>query len=470
MRNVLISRDCAAMFTITMYMLKTKIIKLSVLLLLLPLVGIGCKNSGTISKDSLESVSLNYWRVFDEPSDFTTAIAKFRQTYPHISISVRKLRLDEYEDAILRALAEGNGPDVISFHVTWLNEYLNLLDPAPASVTLPASFSDGRSTTISLQTTKLPSVRDLRNVYVDTVSSDAVLGSAIYGLPLGVDTLVLYYNRQLLNQANIPSAPATWNEFKDQVKRLTAQDRNGNIIQSGASLGGARNINRAPDIIAALMMQNGTEMTNKGKVAFNQIPANINDKEVNPGRDAVRFYTDFASPAKEVYTWNENLPESLDAFANQQAAFFFGYSYHLPLIRALSPGIDIGITKLPQISTAGKQINIANYWLEGVTKQSPHKNEAWGFIQYITSEQGVGSFLEAALKPTALRTLIASQRQNQELRPFADQLLTATNWYHGNNVGAMEEAMRIMVEQVVGGVLTPQEAVNEAVKTINISY
>ncbi|MBI1961227.1 MAG: extracellular solute-binding protein [Parcubacteria group bacterium] len=452
-------------------MAKIKTTKLLALLFMLPLLGLGCKGGGSAtSKESLEPVTLKYWQVFNEPSDFTDTIAAFKRTYPHINVTVRKLRLDEYEDAIVRALAEGNGPDIISVQTAWLKHYQNLLAVMPASVTLPATVVDGNKTAVALSTVKLPSSQDLRTAFVDTVAPDVTLNTQIYGLPLSVDTLGLYYNRQLLNQAGVTSPPRTWEEFKNAVKLLTTQDRNGNIVQAGAALGGSRNINRAPDILAVLMMQNGTEMAKNGKAAFNQIPANLKDASVVPGRDALRFYTDFASPAKEVYTWNENLPESLDAFANQQAAFFFGYSYHLPLIRSLAPGIDLGITKLPQIAAGGKQVNFANYWLEGVTKQSAHPSEAWGFIQFATSEPGAGTFLQKSGKPTALRALISSQRGNEMLAPFADQLLTAQTWYHGADAAAMEEAMRAAIEQVASGGKEPDAAIDEAVRNINLTY
>ena len=168
--------------------MQTKI-KLMSLLLILPLLGLGCKGAGTISKDSLAPVTINYWRVFDEPSDFTEVIAGFKQTYPHINISVRKLRLDEYEDAIIRALAEGNGPDIISIQTSWLKQYQKFLDQMPASVTLPATFFDGKNTYTALQTVKMPSIRDLKSNFVDTVEKDVAIGSVIYGLPLGGDTL-----------------------------------------------------------------------------------------------------------------------------------------------------------------------------------------------------------------------------------------------------------------------------------------
>jgi multiple sugar transport system substrate-binding protein len=452
--------------------MKKNITKLILLIAVLPLIGLGCKGGGTIAQESLAPVTLNYWRVFDEPGDFSSITSSFKLLYPNISVSIKKIRFEEFEDKLVRALAEGNGPDMISIHTTWLKEYQKLLDTMPDSVTMPTAFLDGKEIKIMLQTTKMPSSIDVYNNFIDTVSQDVAIGGKIYGLPLGVDTLVLYYNRAMLNQANIAFPPITWSEFKDQVKLLTLQSAEGKIVQAGTALGGANNINRAPDILAVLMMQNGTQMTNKDDtgVMFHTIPPGMSEDDVVPGRDALRFYTDFASPAKEVYTWNEDMPEALDAFASQQAAFFFGYSYHLPLIRSLAPGIDLGTTKLPQISESGKQTNIANYWIEGVTKQSANKNEAWAFINYATSQSVVTSFLSSSGKPTALRTLISSQIADPGFAPFANQLLTAKTWYHGKNAAAMEQAMRIMIKQVVDGEKLPDEALKEAVSTINLTY
>ncbi len=449
---------------------KNKIIKLAAILTIIPFLGIGCKGSGTIEKESLEPVTLRYWQVFNEPGDFTQTITSFKQMYPHINIEVKKMRLEEYEDAIIRALAAGEGPDIISIQTTWLKQYQEFLEPMPQSVTVAATFYENNKPIIKLKTTKMPSVQDIRNLYIDTVQKDIIIGSSIYALPLSVDTLALYYNRQILNQAGIANPASTWEEFKEHIKLITTQDKNGNLVRSGAAIGTARNINRAPDILAALMMQNGTEMIKNGKAMLNQIPENFPDKTIVPGRDALRFYTDFASPAKEVYTWNETIQEALNAFANQKAGYFIGYSYHLPLIRSLNPGIDIGISRLPQISTTGKQVNFANYWIETVTRGSKNKNEAWAFIQFATSQNGVEPFLEKARRPTALRALIANQRKDTEIGPFAEQLLTSSTWYQGRDIDAAEEAIRIMIEQVIKGSKTTEEAINEAVSAINLTY
>lgn len=451
---------------------KHNVIRLIALATLLPLLGLGCKNADTINPALIKPVTLKYWQVFDEPSDFTEIIARFKQLHPNITIQIKKLRFDEYQNAIIRALAEGNGPDIISIQTTWLREYKDILQSAPASVAIPTAVLDGKNVVQIMQTVTLPRVQDIKNQYVETVANDVVLDNQIYGIPYSVDTLALFYNKQLLNQANIPFAPAIWTDFNTSVKKLTKQNSAGVIVQSGAALGGSRNINRAPDIVAALMMQNGTAMTsnNDTEATFHLIPQTVKSKDIYPGRDALRFYADFASPAKEVYAWNETFPESLTAFANQQTAFFFGYSYHIPLIRSLSPGLSFGIAPVPQISETGPQVNFANYWMEAVTKQSKNPKEAWAFIQFASEPQNIALFLANAHKPAALRALIADQRKDEELGAFANQLLTAKTWYHGDNVAAMEETFRRMIEQVVGGEKTPDEAIAEAAKAVNATY
>ena len=58
-------------------------------------------------------------------------------------------------------------------------------------------------------------------------------------------------------------------------------------------------------------MQNGAQMTDtSGAVTFVKETA----KDYTPGIEAIKFYLDFASPTKSVYTWNSKMPNSFDAF------------------------------------------------------------------------------------------------------------------------------------------------------------
>ncbi len=185
-----------------------------------------------------------------------------------------------------------------------------------------------------------------------------------------------------------------------------------------------------------------------------------------PGEDALGFYTDFASPYKEVYTWNENMPNSLEAFSTGRTAFFFGYSYHIPQIRNLAPKLNFTIAKMPQIE-GSQEINFTNYWVETVSAKTKNQNEAWDFLQFAAKAENVQKYLAKTKKPTALRSLVASQIEDLDLAIFASELLTAKSWYQGMDALATEKIMNEMIENVVAGTQTLKEAIGLAQGRVN---
>jgi multiple sugar transport system substrate-binding protein len=290
----------------------------------------------------------------------------------------------------------------------------------------------------------------------------------IFALPLSVDTLAMYYNKDLLNNAGIAELPSFWNkDLQQDVKKLTKQDLKGDLIQSGISLGGAVNVERSSDILAALMMQNGAVMMDGNSVRFNMIPEIFRERGYNPGMEAVRFYTDFANPSKEVYSWNADLDNSLKRFIDGKLAIFFGYSYDLPLIQAQAPKLNFAVKKFPQIEGNPNEANVANYWAETVSAKSAHKDEAWDFIQFMTTKpEQAKKYLEKTKHPTALRALVTEQLNDDNLKVFASQLLVAKSWYHGKDFIAAEKAMNEMIDAVVANPEKLEDAVNLAASRV----
>ncbi|MDP1709462.1 MAG: hypothetical protein Q8L21_01060, partial [Candidatus Komeilibacteria bacterium] len=88
-----------------MFKTKSQITKLIALIAIIPLLGLGCKGASQVTPESLTPVTLEYWRVFDEPDDFSEIITAFRAQYPHININIKNIRIEEYEQSLLRAIA-----------------------------------------------------------------------------------------------------------------------------------------------------------------------------------------------------------------------------------------------------------------------------------------------------------------------------------------------------------------------------
>jgi len=451
--------------------IKFKLLFVGLILIFIATSAFGCKNTvGEEEKEKVQPITLNYWRVWDGQETFADIIAAYKAIHPNITINYKKLRYEEYEKELIDSLAENRGPDIFSLHAGWSRRYQNKIMPLPPQITMAYPVIVGtlkKEETIKLITTSSINPNQIRDLFVDSVYDNAVINNEIYGLPLSVDTMALFYNRDLLNSAGVVNIPQYWNEeFLASVKKLTKQNSDGIITQSGAALGSSGNIERYSDILSLLMMQNGAEMTTAdGDVSFQRTPKGL-AAGYAPGLEALRFYTDFANPIKEVYSWNKEMPDSLQAFTEGRLAFFFGYAYHIPQIKAQAPRLNFGVSKMLQIEGNPSDVNFANFWLETVSNRSAYTDEAWDFVQFAARAENAKNYLAKAKKPAALRSLIEPQLNDSELNPFASQLLTARTWYKGNDYNAAEVIVGEMIEQALLDPKNMDKAIGTAAKKI----
>ena len=394
-----------------------------------------------------ERVELEFWGVFDEPAFFQEAINSFRRENPNINIRFVPFSFEEYEGAVIDALAAGRGPDIWMIQNTWLERHKEKLAP------LPQDDSDLNYKLINF-----------RQDFVDVAESDLVDNGQIYALPIYVDTLALYYNKNLLNSAGIASPPDDWDNFVEAVRDLTQVDSRGNITLAGAALGTARNINRSADILMLMMMQSGTQMVDRqqNSATFSR---SVDGQLVSQA--ALEFYTDFANPEKSVYTWNDNLFYSIDAFTTERTAMMFNYSHHIGTIRSKAPRLNFGVALMPQISGSSGRVDYASYFVPAVSAASKNQKEAWRFLVYLSSREGALSYLNQSKRPSARRDLIDFQKTDPDTGVFATQSLTARSWYQVDPA-AIEKIFADMIESVVYRRALPVEALRSAEERVTV--
>lgn len=443
------------------------------------LTGFGCKQGNLEALRQLKSpVELQWWGVFDDSDSLKGIITAYQDLHPNVIIRYRKLRFEEFEAELLKGWAEGTGPDIIFIHNSWVGSYASRLTPLPPTITLPVLLDPSKGVEKSaaeFRERRTLTPQEVKDKFVNPVVADVVRNDQIYGLPLSVDSMVMYYNRALLDQARLSQPPATWNDVKNAVKALTIQNTDGTILQAGINLGGSANNNRAPDILALLMLQTGTQMAGPEVGALFHERVSVDGQPFSPGADALRFYTDFARPTKEVYTWSANLPEAQELFASGRLGLFLGYAYQLPYLKAQGPKVDIGIAPVPHLNTdatdAGrKQVNFANYWVAAVAKQAKNPSVAWDAVLFATDPAQAVPYLNRVKRPPALRSLIAQYQSHPDLAIFANQLFTAQTWYRGINPAGMETAFRGMIDSVVDGTRTLEDAISFGAEQVNQTY
>lgn len=409
---------------------------------LVALSGFGCRRSPTSGEQV--TGSLRVWGLWQESADMKGVIDNFKEQ-TGIAVEYKKIEsVAVYERELLEALAEGRGPDVFVIHHTWVDSKRRLLAPAPDSVV---------------------DERQVREEFVDVVAKDVVRDGRVYALPTSVDTLALYYNKDIFNAARIAAPPRTWQELHDVVQKITRVNRVGTIEQSAIALGTAANVNRAADILQLLMMQSGVPMVNAaGNFDI------TGSSEV--GEKAVIFYTDFANKAKTVYSWDLNQDFSVDAFAEGETAMMFNYSYHIPTITAKNPRLrlntNFAIAPMPQIQgTANDQtIDFAAYWPFGVSVSSPTPRLAWQFVQFMTSKEPAALINAAQHVPPARKDSVLELQRDPTLGVFTEQTLTAQSWPR-LDIGATDSIFNTLIDSVVRGEAAPDEALRRAQDQLN---
>lgn len=442
---------------------------------LLLVSGLGCKQTST----GPAPVALEYWTVVDDVDALNTVLKDYTVLRPYLKINVRQLRSDEFYTRLLEALAEDKGPDIVSIRSRAIGAYQSKLAAMPPQYmdttveTIKGTLKN--SIVITAQAQRTLTVPDLDREFIQTVKRDVVKDGSIYGLPLNMENMALYYNRDLLDKAGIAEPPKTWDEFQMDVKKLTKIDKQNNKIrQAGAALGTGNNIPGNDDLLYLLFSQSSVPFVDlSGRAVFNSTAKNTNDDAQTAAMKVVGFYSDFASPSRDTYTWNETMENALDSFVNGTTAFFFGYSYHYALVQQRSPQLNFGAVPMLQLNPEAP-VNAANYYVNSVLNKSKHPDEAWGVIMYLTHSDATKKYLDASRRLTARLTYIDAQRDKAELAPFIAQVLVSRNWYTGKNYEAAQKAVADMYHEWLTLPPDPnrigewkQDALNRAVEKIN---
>lgn len=292
--------------------------------------------------------TLTHWGLWEDKNIMSGVIADFEKEHPNIKIDYQKRDIKQYRETLKARLLQGQGPDIFRFHNSWLPMFKENLLPLPKEV-------------IGENPQKL---------FYPVVEKDLAINGAYFGLPLEVDTLVLFTNSDLFKSAGL-NPPKNWDELKSTALRLTTKDAKGNIKQSGVAMGTYDNIAHASDILSLLFLQNGADFKNLSKTSTNF-------------SEALTFYASFAK--NETAVWNENLDPSVLAFTKGTLAMFFGYSWDVFTIKALNPNLKFEIAAVPQLSE-NQKVNLASFWAEGVSQKSKNQKAAFQFLAYLAKKE-----------------------------------------------------------------------------------
>jgi len=405
-----------------------------------------------LRRQNPKPVSLEMWGVIDEPAVFTPLINSFQKNNPNISIHYVQKDPATYQNDLLKAFAANKAPDIFMLFNNWLPSYQDKIEP------------------LNLKKDKDLNSLIISQTFPQVVQDDLVNNDFLLGIPLSIDTLALYYNKDIFDYYNIALPPKTWDEVLKLISKLRKTNSQGQITRAAIALGTSNNIDWANDILSELMMQLGSSIVNRTdqKVTFDE-PVTQNGLKIIPGEEALKYFTQFANPKSSLYTWNNSFPNAVSAFSQGKTAMIIGYNQAQNAIQKEAPGLRYGIASFPLLSSNKEKINYARTMNLVVFNRSSYLKEAWQFLKYLVQLDNSQYYFLQTKNPPARLDLISLAINDPQAGVFASQILTSRDWYQIDSQ-EISTIFNDMIESVVLQNILPGQAISTAASRIELLW
>ncbi|MDB5188020.1 MAG: hypothetical protein JWO50_540 [Candidatus Kaiserbacteria bacterium] len=372
-----------------------------------------------------------------------------------------------YEADLTRALASGTGPDLFI-----MSQDQAIQDASEVSLIPYAEISQSQYQKLFISAT-----------------SPFLLQDGIVALPFIADPMVLFWNKDLLGTAGLTEPPEYWSQlFTTPMQSLTVKDDAGSITQSLIALGEYGNIDHAKDIVATLIMQVGGAITTRDP-ATGDLTGSLGKADSSgslqgtPAESALRFYTEFADPSKDYYSWNRAQQLASMAFAQGNSALYLGYASEQSVIEKLNPNLKFAISRIPQSGTTQGPVTTARIYAIAIARNSRNlvgaKTIAYTlvsapFSNAIANSYGMVSPRRDVLTPGAIKAAptsvdakvnaaralaFASSTPDQDV--ITQSAIIAQGWSDPDPVKT-DDIFRAMIEDTTSGAMLFTEAIGRA--------
>lgn len=157
-----------------------------------------------------DQITLEFFDWFDEEDYMKDIIKKFEDENPDIKINANFIPTDEYEQKLLVNMSSGEGIDVFATST-----------PSPM-----AKYQDKDQL---LDFNEYVNTDELSNI--SSLIEQYKIDDGLYGLPYRSSPWVLYYNKDIFDEAEVPYPDDTWTweKYREVAKELTFEDEDGEI-------------------------------------------------------------------------------------------------------------------------------------------------------------------------------------------------------------------------------------------------
>ncbi len=389
--------------------------------------------------NSSTNINITIWGTLPAESFNSFTSKFFNEKGLKYTVNYIEKSNNSFDTELAEAIASGYGPDAIVLPDDRILRHSNKIFTIPY--------------------TSFP-VLKFKNTFIEEAEL-YLTKTGILALPLMVDPIIMYWNRDIFNNIGVTIPPKSWTEISALVPRITVKDQSQNIIRSTVALGEFRNVSNAKDILSALIIQSGGNIVSAGSEGtYKSVLKDNFGLPKSPAVLALEFFTNFSNPAKVNYSWNRSLPKSIDVFTNGDLALYFGRASEYLIIKNRNPNLNFAVGLLPQIANVRTYHTLGNIYGLAIMKNSANPAGAYTVLSILTSAEAYGFWADIFRIPSARRDILNFPSDNAVMTVFNQSAIIAKGWLDPN-----ERETDLVFQEMVESYTTGRQNIDSAIST-----
>ena len=308
-----------------------------------------------------EKITLEVWFDLDftKNDNLFEEIAKdFENAYPQVKVEIQSFVRESIPQKITRALQVGTPPDVVQGHVY-------------------AMAGRGLAEPLNQQWQEWEQIdARARRQFLASALEACTWRDSLYGIPLDIYTLVLLYNRDHFDAANLPYPKGDFD--------LAAFSQAAAALTKPAEKRYALGLTSDPWYVYAWMADAGGDLlTGAPDTGFSLTLDSKNNV------DALRFLTNIAENgyAQRPTTRPRDYEDPRKRFLEGQVSMYLGGPWDIHIIQSTDPDFPLGVARLPKTLAGDSAASVLGSSGLFIPRGARHQEVAFEFMKWVTSDR-----------------------------------------------------------------------------------
>lgn len=329
----------------------------------------------SIRNSSDSPIELEVWFTYEGGEIIKEKIASFENLHPDISIKFNEQPSSGWVDKFVSVAQTGESPDVFLAKGAWFGEL--------ASLGYIYSLTNFISPT-------------LESSFLPFSIASLTYENELWGLPLWLDSILLFYNKDLFNQNNLEYPTANWteNDLIFAAHNLTDSLESQRYGLAWSAL--------SPYMWPAFQYGYGHGPLYQNQTIIVNDTASVSAMEFIYN---LKYYY-------ECVDYDDSSSAATQAFLESKASMLIYGGWFVPVLK--DEGFNYGIEILPKISSTGEFISpMAEVKGFGISKDTLYPDTCFELISYLTSTETQQELVNEEYKiPTKNDLILSSTVQN----------------------------------------------------------